>query len=47
MVSKEDADLLNRMFKDLSTNNQRQMEKVMMTDKAGFEEIRGFAREAL
>jgi hypothetical protein len=47
MVSKEDADLLNRMFKDLSPNNQRQMEKVMMMDKAGFEEIRGFAREAL
>jgi hypothetical protein len=47
MVSKEDADLLNRMFKDLSANNQRQMEKVMMMDKAGFEEIRGFAREAL
>jgi len=47
MVSKEDADLLNRMFSDLSANNQRQMQKVMMMDKAGFEEIRGFAREAL
>lgn len=47
MVSKEDADLLNRMFKDLSSNNQRQMQKVMMMDKAGYEEIRGFAREAL
>ena len=47
MVSKEDADLLSRMFSDLSANNQRQMQKVMMMDKAGFEEIRGFAREAL
>lgn len=47
MVSKEDADLLNRMFKDLSSNNQRQMQKVMMMDKAGYEEISGFAREAL
>ena len=47
MVSKEDADLLSRMFSDLSPNNQRQMQKVMMMDKAGFEEIRGFAREAL
>ena len=47
MVSKEDADLLNRMFKDLSANNQRQMQKVMMMDKAGYEEIRGFAKEAL
>jgi len=47
MVSKEDADLLNKMFNDLSSTNQRKMQKVMMTDKAGFEEIRGFAREAL
>lgn len=47
MVSKEDADLLNQMFKDLSARNQREMEKVAMADKAGFEEIRGFAREAL
>ena len=47
MVSKQDAELLSRMFSDLSPNNQRQMEKVMMMDKAGFEEIRGFAREAL
>lgn len=47
MVSKQDAELLSRMFSDLSANNQRQMEKVMMMDKAGFEEIRGFAREAL
>ena len=47
MVSKEDADLLNKMFKDLSANNQRQMQKVMMMDKAGYEEIRGFAKEAL
>ena len=47
MVSKEDADLLTKMFKDLSSRNQREMQKVLMTDKAGFEEIRGFAREAL
>jgi hypothetical protein len=47
MVSKEDADLLTKMFKDLSPRNQREMEKVLMTDKSGFEEIRGFAREAL
>ena len=47
MVSAQDAKLLNKMFKDLSPANQRQMEKVAMTDKAGFDEIVGFAREAL
>ena len=46
-IKNEDAKLLNQMFKDLNSSNRRQMEKVMMTDKAGFEEILGFAREAL
>lgn len=47
MVSSQDAGLLNQMFKDLSPRNQKEMQKVLMTDKSGFEEIRGFAREAL
>lgn len=47
MVSKEDADLLNKMFKDLSANNRKKMSEVAMSDKNGFEEILGFAREAL
>lgn len=47
VVNKKDADLLNQMFKDLNAQNKREMMKVAMTDKAGFEEIRGFAREAL
>ena len=46
-VSKQDADLLNQMLKDLNAQNRKMMEKTMMTDKAGFEEILGFAREAL
>jgi len=46
-VTKEDAKLLNQMFKDLNSQNRKQMEKVMMTDKNGFNEIVGFAREAL
>lgn len=46
-VSKQDAGLINQMMKDLNPANRRKMEKVMMTDKAGFEEIAGFAREAL
>lgn len=46
-VSKKDADLLNQMFKDLNKKNRKMMQDTMMTDKAGFEEIVGFAREAL
>lgn len=47
MVSDQDAKLLTQMFKDLTPRNQKEMQKVLTTDKAGFEEIRGFAREAL
>jgi len=47
IVNKKDADLLNQMFKDLNATNRSRMMKVAMTDKAGFEEILGFAREAL
>jgi hypothetical protein len=46
-IKNEDAKLLNQMFKDLNSANRRKMEQVMMTDKAGFNEILGFAREAL
>ena len=47
MVSAQDASLLNQMFKDLSPRNQKEMSKVAMMDKAGWQEILGFAREAL
>ena len=46
-VTKEDAKLLNQMFKGLNNQNRKQMEKVMMMDKSGFNEIVGFAREAM
>ena len=46
-VSKQDAKLLNDFYKNLNAKNRRDMEKVMMKDDAGFEEIVGFAREAL
>jgi hypothetical protein len=35
------------MFKELNSRNRKEMEKVLVKDKAGFEEIVGFAREAL
>ena len=46
-VSKQDAELINNMLNDMNPKNRKEMEKVLMTDKAGFEEIVGFAREAL
>lgn len=46
-VNKQDAALLNQMFNDLNPGNRKKMEKVLMTDKHGFQEILGFAREAL
>ena len=46
-VSKQDADLLNQMFKDLNPVNRRKLGAVAIKDPAGFEEIVGFAREAL
>lgn len=46
-VSKQDAELLNQMMKDLNAKNRKEMEKIAMADEAGFEEILGFAREAL
>ena len=47
ILKKQDADLLNNLFKDLNPANKKKMMKVAMTDKAGFNEILGFAREAL
>lgn len=47
IVKDQDAKLLNQMFKDLNATNKKKMMAVAMTDKAGFEEILGFAREAL
>lgn len=47
VVKAQDAKLLNQMFADLNAQNKKQMMKVAMMDKNGFEEILGFAREAL
>jgi hypothetical protein len=47
LLKKQDADLMNQMFADLNPGNRKKMMKVAMTDKAGFEEILGFAREAM
>jgi hypothetical protein len=47
LVKDQDAKLLNQMFDHLNAANKKRMMKVAMTDKNGFNEILGFAREAL
>ena len=47
VLKKEDAQALTAMFKDLSRQNQKKLSEVAQKDKSGFEEILGFAREAL
>jgi hypothetical protein len=40
----EDAQALNKMFKQLSDSNRKQMESIAMSGKKGFNEILAFAR---
>lgn len=47
MLKAQDAKLLNDLMNGLKSENKSKMMKVAMTDKAGFNEILGFAREAL
>jgi hypothetical protein len=46
-ISEEDADLLNRMFEELTETNSKDMYGVMVADEAGFNEILDFAKENL
>lgn len=47
ILKDQDAKLMNQLFADLNSDNKKKMMKVAMTDKNGFNEILGFAREAL
>jgi hypothetical protein len=47
VLKKEDVDVLNGLFKSLSSTNRKKMESTAMKDKNGFNEILSFAREAL
>jgi hypothetical protein len=47
LVKAQDAKLLNDLMNGLKSENKAKMMKVAMTDKSGFNEILGFAREAL
>lgn len=46
ILKKEDADVLNSMFKGMSSTNRKKMTSDAMESKKAFEEILGFAREA-
>lgn len=46
-LSEKDANVLNKMLGELNEKNRKQMEKVMMADKNGFDEILSFAKEAM
>jgi hypothetical protein len=47
IVKEADAKLMNQLFKELSGTNRDAMMKTAMKDKKGFNEILGFAKEAL
>lgn len=47
VLKKEDADVLNQMFKKMSSGSKKKMTETAMKDKAGFAEILSFAKEAV
>ena len=46
-ISEDDANLLNKMFDELTETNSKDMYGVMVADEAGFNEILEFAKENL
>ena len=47
VLKKEDADVLNKLFKKMSSGSSKKMTETAMKDKEGFAEILSFAKEAL
>ena len=47
VLKKEDADLLNKLFKSMSSGSVKKMTETAMKDKKGFAEILSFAKEAM
>ena len=47
ILKKEDANVLNKMFKKMSSGSVKKMTETAMKDKAGFAEILEFAKEAM
>jgi hypothetical protein len=46
-ITEEDADLLNKMFDELTETNKKEMYNVLIADEAGYNEILSFAKENL
>ena len=46
VLKKEDAEVLNKMFKKMSAGSRKKMEETAMKDKKGFADILEFAKEA-
>lgn len=46
-ISKEDADILNKMFKGLNSKNRKEMEEIAMKSAKGLAEIITFAKTAV
>ena len=46
-ISEDEANLLNKMFEELTETNSKDMYGVMVADEAGFNEILEFAKENL
>jgi len=46
-LSKDDANAVNELFKELNSSNKKKMEAKMMENKDGFDEIVKFAKEAM
>lgn len=46
-LTRDDAKALAALMKSVDSKNSKEMEKTLMKDKEGFEEILGFAKEAL
>lgn len=44
-IKEEDANLLNKMFDELTEDNTKEMYKVLVSNEAGFNEILNFAKE--
>lgn len=47
IISKQDAALINTLFKNVSKTNRDKMKEVLMSDKKGFDEVIRFAKVAL
>lgn len=46
-ITEEDAELLNKMFDELTETNKKEMYNVLIADEAGYNEILSFAKENL